>query len=191
MTSRPDRGTGPVTAPPLDELPFQALGGQPGFAPQDIEDFVDDRRIATLAYVRGDGRPNQTPIWYTYRSGVFHMSTTTGSPKLRALEQRPDVTLVIQDEQPPYRAVIVEGRVTLRPLDGDDPTEGMAVRYLGRVGAKAYDELTEEVYAASGLTLISLVPDVVKGFDNLHALGRLERAWVSVRERLPLPRTWL
>ncbi len=191
MTSGTDTSHGPLTGTSLDELPFLALGGQPAFAPQDIEGFVDDRRIATLAYVRGDGRPNQTPIWYTYRAGVFHMSTTTGSPKLRALEQRPDVTLVIQDERPPYRAVIIEGRVTLRPLDGDDPTEGMAVRYLGRVGAKAYDELTAEAYAASGLTLITLVPDVVKGFDNLHALGRLERAWVAIRERLPIPRAWL
>ncbi len=183
----PDGGT----AAPLADLPFRALGGQPAFAPDDIEAFVDDRRIAVLAYVRADGRPNQTPIWYTALDGVFHMTTTTGSPKLRALARRPEVTLTIQDEQPPYRAVIVEGRVTLRPLDDDDPTEGMATRYLGRLGAKAYDELTAEVYAASGLTLISLVPEALKGFDNRHALGRGERAFVAARERLPVPRSWL
>ncbi|MEM9713341.1 MAG: TIGR03618 family F420-dependent PPOX class oxidoreductase [Actinomycetota bacterium] len=178
-------------APPLRDLPFRALGGQPGFAADDLEPFVDARRIAVLAYVRADGRPNQTPIWYSYGEGVFHMTTTTGSPKLRALTRRPDVTLTIQDERPPYRAVIVEGRVALRPLDDDDPTEGMARRYLGRLGAEAYDDLTAEVYAASGLTLISLVPDVLKGFDNRRALGWAERAFVAARERLPIPRRWL
>ena len=180
-----------TAAAPLRDLPFRALGGQPGFAPGDVERFVDDRRIAVLAYVRADGRPNQTPIWYTHRDGVFRMTTTTGSPKLRALAKRPDATLTIQDERPPYRAVVVEGRVTLRPLDGDDPTEGVAVRYLGRLGARAYDDLTAAVYAASGLTLISLVPDALKGFDNRHALGRGERAFVAARERLPVPRRWL
>jgi len=70
----------------LSELSFRALGGQPGFDPNDIERFVDARRIGVLAYRRRDGRPNQTPIWYTYRDGVLHMTTTTGSPKHRALE---------------------------------------------------------------------------------------------------------
>lgn len=176
----------------LADMPFRALGGQPPFAPADIESFVDARRIAVLAYVRGDGRPNQTPIWYSYRDGVFHLTTTTDSPKHRALAKDPRVTLTIQDEAPPYRAVIIDGTVDLRPLDpDDDPTQGMAVRYFGKLGAAAYDRMTREIYEQSGLTLITLTPTDVKGFDNRHALNAGERLFVRLRDRLPIPRRWL
>ena len=178
---------------PLDQRPFKALGGQPAFDPADIADFVDQRRVGVLAYIRADGRPNQVPIWYTHREGAFHMSTTTTGPKRRALERNPKVSLAIQDERPPYRAVIVDGTASLHPLDDstDDPTEGMATRYLGRLGAAAYHRMTRELYEASGLTLITLVPDEIKGFDNTNALSKGELAFTRIREHLPIPRRML
>ena len=176
----------------LDTLPFVALGGQPPFAPGTIEAFVQAPRVAVLAYVRADGRPGQAPIWYTYRDGTFYMSTTTGSPKHRALTREPRVCLTIQDERPPYRAVLADGAVALTPLDGrDDPTAGMAVRYFGRLAAAEYARLTAAEYARTGLTLIGLRPAVLKGFDNTRAIGGLTLAFVRLRDRLPVPRRWL
>ena len=178
---------------PLHQRPFKALGGQPAFDPDDIADFVDRRRVGVLAYVRADGRPNQVPIWYTHREGAFYMSTTTTGPKRRALERNPRISLTIQDERPPYRAVIVDGTASLRPLDDDtdDPTDGMATRYFGRLGAAAYHRMTRELYEASGLTLVTLVPDEIKGFDNTNALSKGELAFTRIREHLPIPRRLL
>ncbi len=182
--------TNTSTPIPLDQLPFRALGGQPAFDPDDIVDFVEQRRVAVLAYVRSDGRPNQVPIWFTHSDGAFHMSTTTNGPKHRAIERNPRISLTIQDERPPYRAVIVDGTASVRPLDGhaDDPTDGMAVRYFGRLGAAAYDRMTRDLYEATGMTLITLVPDEIKGFDNTKALSRAELAFTRLREHLPIPR---
>jgi PPOX class probable F420-dependent enzyme len=175
----------------LSDLPFRAIGDQPGFAPGDLEAFVGARRVAVLAYSGRDGRPNQSPIWYVYRQGTFFLSTVTGSPKHRALERDPRVCLTIQDEAAPYRAVIIDGDVTLSAMPTDDPTAGMAVRYLGRLGAAEYDKLTAETYERTGLTLLTLQPEAVRGFDNASALGRATRAFVKVRNHLPIPRTWL
>ncbi len=179
--------------PRLDDLPFAVLGGQPGFAPGAIEPFVSAPRAAVLAYVRADGRPGQSPIWYTHRDGAFHMSTVTGSPKHRALARDPRVCLTIQDERPPYRAVIADGTVELEPLDGsfDDPTAGMAVRYFGRLGAAEYDRMTAGEYARTGLTLVTLRPKALRGFDNTRALGRGVLLFMRLRDRLPIPRSWL
>ncbi len=176
----------------LDDLPFSALGGQPAFAAGTLERFVRAPRIAVLAYVRADGRPCQSPIWYTLRDAAFHMSTVTGSPKHRALVREPRICLTIQDERPPYRAVVADGVAELTPLEpSDDPTAGMAVRYFGRLGAAEYERLTGEEYARTGLTLITLRPLALRGFDNTRALGRGTRAFVWVRDRLPVPRSWL
>lgn len=176
----------------ISDLPFRAVGGQPAFEAADLERFVSKARVAVLAYLRADQRPHQSPIWYTYRLGVFLMSTVTGSPKHKALARDPQVSLTIQDEVPPYRAVVMEGAVTLSAIHpGSDPIAGMAVRYFGRVGANEYDKLTGELYQATGLTLISFRPAVVRGFDNTNAIGRLSLAFMRLRERLPIPRGWL
>jgi PPOX class probable F420-dependent enzyme len=176
----------------LDALPFTPLGGQPGFAPGAVERFARAPRIAVLAYARADGRPCQAPIWYTLSDGAFWMSTVTGSPKHRALERDPRVCLTIQDERPPYRALLADGKVELAPLDpARDPTAGMAVRYFGRLGAAQYERMTAAEYARTGLTLIALRPSALRGFDNTRLLGAGSRAFLWLRERLPVPRTWL
>lgn len=184
--------TVPRPSTTLAEQPFHPVGGQPAFTSDDLEAFVAGRRIAVLAYLRRDGRPHQSPIWYTYRDGTFFMTTVTDSPKHRALTLDGRVSLTIQDERPPYRAVILEGTVELTPLDPTaDPTAGMAVRYFGRVGAAEYDRLTAETYSTKGLTLITMRTAAVRGFDNTHALNRTALAFVRLREFLPLPRRWL
>jgi len=177
----------------LDDLPFTALGGQPAFAPGTVERFVREPRIAVLAYVRADGRPGQAPIWYVYRDGAFFMSTTTGSAKHRALRRDPRVCLTIQDERPPYRAVLADGTVALAPIvaGADDPTEGIAERYFGKVAAAEYHRMTAEEYARTGLTLITLRPAALRGFDNTRAVNAATLAFVRLREWLPVPRSWL
>ena len=176
----------------VSELPFHPVGGQPAFQPAHLEAFVAQRRVAVLAYLRSDGRPHQVPIWYTYKAGTFWMSSVTDSPKHRALLRDPRVSLTIQDEAPPYRAVVLEGNVALTSLDpSSDPTEGVAVRYFGRVAAHEYHKMTADLYEQAGLTLMALTPSAIRGFDNRRALGRPSRAFVAVRNRLPFPRRWL
>jgi len=175
----------------LDDLPFTPLGGQPGFAPGALDRFVGEPRIAVLAYTRADGRPGQTPIWYAYRDGAFELSTTTGSPKHRALLRDPRVCLTIQDERPPYRALLADGVVTLTPLAPESRDAALATRYFGRLGAREYARLTEEEYARTGLTRITLRPAALRGFDNTRAIGRATLAFMRVRDRLPIPRGWL
>ncbi len=177
--------------PGLSHLKFRAVGGQPAFDLAALERFVTAPRVAVLAYARADGRPGQSPIWYVYRDGVFYMSTVTGSPKTNALTRDPRVCLTIQDEAAPYRAAIFDGTVELSPLADDGPTAAIATRYFGRVGAAAYDKMTAETYERSGLTLIALRPESVRGFDNTRGLGLGNSLFLKLRALLPLPRAWL
>lgn len=175
----------------MGALPFRALGSQPAFEPDGLERFVAAARIAVLAYVRSDGRPGQVPIWYVYRDGALHASTVTGSPKHAALRREPRVCVTIQDERPPYRAVVFDALAELRDAAPGSATDGIERRYFGRIGAKAYNDLTEEHYAATGLTEITLRPTEVRGFDNTRTTGRAVTAFLRTRPRLPLLRRWL
>ena len=116
--------------------------------PGDVEAFVGAPRIAVLAYVRADGRPGQAPIWYRVDGARFFMSTVTGSPKHRALRRDPRICLTIQDERPPYRAVLADGEAVPRALPARETDGISALRYFGRVAARAYATQTAELYAA-------------------------------------------
>lgn len=192
MAHSGNHGEGPPPVPRIIDLPFRALGGQPAFTADGLDRFLAEPRVAVLAYVRRDGRPNQSPIWYCYDGSTLVMSTMTGSPKHRALAHDPRVTVTVQDERPPYRAAVIEGTVTLAPIEpAADPTDGIDVRYFGRLAAAEYRKMTRESYEASGLTAIRLLPTAVRGFDNTQAISKATLAFVRVRDRLAIPRQWL
>lgn len=67
----------------------------------------------------------------------------------------------------------------------------MATRYFGRVGAAAHHRMTRELYEATGMVLITLVPHEIKGFDNTNALSPGELVFTRIREHLPIPRRML
>jgi len=176
----------------LRDLPFQAIGGQPAFDPDALERFVATPRIAVLAYVKRDGTPNQVPIWYAYENGTFLMVTSATSPKAKALARDPRVSLTIQDEMPPYRAVTVDGRVTMQatPVKGG-PSSRLATRYFGKLGGREYERMTADQYAKTGLVLVTMTPERVRGFDNTRLIGPPLRLYMRLREFLPIPREWL
>ncbi len=175
----------------LTELPFQAMGPQPPFEPAALERFVAAPRIGILSYVKRDGTPAQAPIWYQYRDGRFFIVTAKTSPKAKALARAKRACLTIQDEMPPYRAVIVDGDVTV----GDVAVEGginswLAMHYFGRVGGREYEKMTAEENHKTGLSLISFEPVRVRGFDNTRMINVALRLYMRLRESLPLPRSW-
>lgn len=175
----------------LTDLPFRAMGSQPPFATADLERFVAAPRIAILSYVKRDGTPAQAPIWYRYQDGRFAMVTGRTSPKARALARTKRACLTIQDEMPPYRAVIVDGDVTITdaPLEGGI-TSWLATHYFGKLGGREYERMTLEENRKTGLSLITIEPVRVRGFDNHHLVGPLLRLYMRARELVPLPRHW-
>ncbi|OGO52627.1 MAG: hypothetical protein A2148_06940 [Chloroflexi bacterium RBG_16_68_14] len=81
-----------------------------------------------------------TPIWFTYRDGIFLLHTAHPLPKTQAILKNDRVCLVIQDERPPYRYVSVRGRARLRP--GPEEAlrlyEEQARTYYGPLTGRAY-----------------------------------------------------
>jgi len=193
-THTADRPSGGISS-----MPFTALGGQPAWEPQALERFVAAARIATMSYVRRDGRPGQVPIWYVYRDGRFHLSMATGSPKHRALLRDPRVCVTIQDERPPYRAVVFDAVADLDDRPARIQTAGIEERYFGRIGGAAYRKMVEEAAGendendengGSGQTEIELRPSNVRGFDNTRDLHPATVWFLHARPHLPVLRRW-
>lgn len=107
---------------------------RPSTVPSEFNAFLAEPRNGILSVARGDGRPpHATPVWFIYQEGSFRISITRTRLKYRLIEQRPAISLVIDDPSR-FRTVVIEG--TARFSDSDAELIGLAgqlqAKYRGR-----------------------------------------------------------
>ena len=105
------------------------------------EAFLADVHVGVLSIARRDKGPLALPVWYLYEPGGEVLVSMDGnSLKARLLGNTGRATLTAQVETPPYRYVMVEGRV------GSDPAAHAALerasRYPGPERGAWYAERT-------------------------------------------------
>jgi len=104
------------------------------------ESFFAAVHVAIVAIPEEGRGPLTTPVWYWYEpGGDIWFETQPGSRKGKLLAVAKRISLCVQDENPPYAYVSVEG-----PIIGiaDDDREmheiPMAIRYLGEQAGREY-----------------------------------------------------
>jgi PPOX class probable F420-dependent enzyme len=103
-------------------------------------------RTGKLATTRSNGAPHVAPIWFILDGADLIFMTGAGTVKGKAMLRDPRVALSVDDEQPPFAFVTIEGSVTIsRDLDEMLPLSiAIARRYMG-------DELAEEYGARNAV----------------------------------------
>ncbi len=77
-------------------------------------DFVlTGTRTGKLAVCRPDGRPHVTPVWFVLDGDDVVLTTEDSSVKGKALRRDPRAALCVDDQEPPYSFVMIEGVATL------------------------------------------------------------------------------
>ena len=70
-------------------------------------------RPATFASIRPDGRPHAVPTWYAVEGDDIVFTTWHKTVKAANLRHDPHVSVVVQDPEPPYDYVAIEGEAEL------------------------------------------------------------------------------
>jgi PPOX class probable F420-dependent enzyme len=84
-----------------------------------FQQFLQGRRIATLATENSDGSIHLTAVWYLFENGHFYIATNSKSRKARNLAARPKGSLMIDSRDPgTERGVTAAGAASL--LTGDE-----------------------------------------------------------------------
>ncbi len=97
-------------------------------------------RTGKLATTRADGRPHVVPIWFVLDGDDIILTTGASSVKARNMRRDPRVSLAVDDQQPPYSFVMVEGTATLAE-DAPDLlawSTRIGGRYMGADRAEEY-----------------------------------------------------
>lgn len=113
--------------------------------------MTDDERDAFLraparpgivATTRADGRPHAAPVWYDLDGDAIVFTTGADTVKGRNLARDPRMALCVQDQEPPFSFVMVEGTAELI----DDPDD--VRRWATRLGGRYMGEERAEEYGA-------------------------------------------
>jgi PPOX class probable F420-dependent enzyme len=125
----------------------------------------DSARTAVLATVRADGRPHAAPVWFDLDGDTLVLTTGHDTVKGRNMRRDPRVTLCIEDENPPFHFVIIEGTAE---LTAEDPNllhwaTRIGGRYMGAERAEEYGQRN----AVSSELLVRITPQKILAHKNI------------------------
>lgn len=126
----------------------------------------DPVRPAMLATVRPDGRPHVAPVWFAVDDDDSIVFTTGAKTvKGRAVQAEPRVAICVDDDQPPFAYVLVEGTAQVS-TDLDETlvwATRIGARYMGTDKAEAFGKRN----AVEGELLVRVTPSHVVAHKNI------------------------
>jgi len=129
------------------------------------EFMLGQARTASLATVRVDGRPHVAPVWFDLDGDTLLFMTGESTVKGRNLRHESRVSLCVDDEQPPFAFVLLEGTVEL--ADNDPDMLYWATRIGGRYMGEEQAELFGCRNAVPGELLVRVTPTKVIAQKNV------------------------
>lgn len=130
------------------------------------DDFLKGQaRTATLATVRPDGRPHAAPIWFDLQDGTIFFTTWHESVKAKNLQSNPLVSLCVDDGEPPFAFITVEGEASV--TSGDPELRYWATRIAGRYMGEELAESYGERNSVEGELLVRVSPHKIVARKNV------------------------
>lgn len=102
--------------------------------PGELGDLLDRPLNGVLGLHRHDGSIMLTPVWHLFRLGSFYFQVPGGDRKIELLERDPRCSLLVAENEHPYRAIEARGRARLSSDDYPELGPQIVRRYV-----EAYD----------------------------------------------------
>jgi PPOX class probable F420-dependent enzyme len=97
-------------------------------------------RTGKAGLTRKDGSPHVTPVWFLLDENELVFTTHSESLKGRILTRDPRICLCVDDQEPPYSYVVIQGVASLSQDLGELRRWAAAIggRYMGQDRAEEY-----------------------------------------------------
>src|ERR1051326_7795735 len=125
----------------------------------EMGDFLALPLVAVLATYRRDGGVLLPPVWHQWRDGGFDVLVYPTDIKVRHLRNDPRASILVYENEPPYRGVELRTTPELIEVETSDIVTAMAVRCLGKEAGEAYAS------GSGDSMLIRLEPGDVRTWD--------------------------
>jgi PPOX class probable F420-dependent enzyme len=93
--------------------------------------------LAVLATTSSTGDTLLSPLWHEWRDGGFNLFTGATDVKVRHIARNPRVSIVVCEQEPPYRGIEVRGDARVLPADAETALR-IASRFIPRDQAEGW-----------------------------------------------------
>jgi PPOX class probable F420-dependent enzyme len=132
----------------------------------EIRSFLRDHvHTGKLATVRADGRPHVVPIWYAMDGDELIFTTWHASVKGRNIARDGRVAICVDNEQPPFDYVMIEGTAQL--IDDMDELRRWATRIGGRYMGADQAEAFGKRNGVKGELVVRVTPTNFVAYKNV------------------------
>jgi hypothetical protein len=142
------------------EFSFKEVRMDTRMSLEEREAFLAETRVGIISIpVEGRG-PLTMPVWYSYQpGGDICVCISSSSQKASLLQKAQRISFCVQDSQPPYKYISIEGPFTIQPINLERDLHPMALRYYGpELGEQYFVEINQsDVYKKS--ILVSIKPE--------------------------------
>ena len=106
---------------------------------EEREAFLEKPWVAVISIPEPGRGPLTVPVWYLYEpGGDVCIWTGPKTRKAHLLQTAKRISVCIQDQNPPYMYVSVEGPVRIEPMNFERYVRPMAYRYFNPEMAERY-----------------------------------------------------
>jgi PPOX class probable F420-dependent enzyme len=129
-----------------------------GLSVEQLDGLLDERRLAVMSTFRRDGTVLLSPLWFIWEDGGLTIAMAAGDGKLKHLRRDPRVTVVVYENEFPYRGFELRGEARLLEVAYGPVIRRIATRYVGAEAAGFYDD-------EHGGTIARIEPGEMRGWD--------------------------
>jgi nitroimidazol reductase NimA-like FMN-containing flavoprotein (pyridoxamine 5'-phosphate oxidase superfamily) len=85
----------------------------PPLTQDELVAFLNEAPIARMSSMNPDGTIHSAPVYFKYDNGDILIGTQEVTRKVRNSRQNPKVTVLIDNQAPPYKGVVIYGEAKL------------------------------------------------------------------------------
>ena len=139
--------------------------------PTEMDEFLQEPHMARIATTNADGSPHVVPLLYLFNpeDASFFISTGEDSVSVKNLKRNPAFAICIDDENAPFRAVVVEGDAQVSETMGTDH-EGLKSVVDHFFGPEMWANYVNTPIAQKIRVRITMVPKKWKWWDYRRML---------------------
>jgi PPOX class probable F420-dependent enzyme len=134
-----------------------------GPQPEELGDLLSQRRVAILATHLADGSTLLAPVWHEWSDGGLTIVIDGNDAKFRNIRRDLRVSVVVAEDDPPYRGIEVRGEVRFIEASAEPMLRRLAERYLGTRDVEAYLARMREWTDQAQVIMVE--PGVLRAWD--------------------------
>ncbi len=134
----------------------------PPLSPDEVLEFLNHVTVARVCTYNKDGSIHAAPVWFYYESGKVIFGTPDKSVKAKNLRRDNRITILVDDEGPPTRGVLIYG-------DAEITTENIEETALKvfnrRMDSQRAIEYREGLFKLTDWVTVVVTPKKIASYD--------------------------